>query len=272
MTKIIDISAPSIPIDKPEKLILDKAGAGKPLAPKSPGNPGKNIEPVRIPISKWSLEDRPRERMVTHKPASLSPAELLAILIGNGSHKYSAVELARQLLDRFGNLHALGRCSPGDLMKIPGIGLAKASRIIAGLELGRRLRAEPLPERYFIRNSRDSADYARPWLGHLPYEAFAVMYLVQAGWVKAFEVLSSGGISSTTVDARLILRRALEEGAVSLIVFHNHPSGSLRPSGSDEQLTQRLSLAARTMDIKLLDHVIIGENGYFSFADEGKLG
>ena len=266
MTKIIEMAAPAKAIEIPEKLIVRKANAGK-----SFGNPEKNTGLVRIPIKKWSLEDRPRERMVTHKAASLSPAELLAILIGTGSHKYNALELARQLLDRFGNLHAIGKCSPGDLKKTPGIGLAKASRIIAALELGRRLRAEPLPERYFIRNSRDSADYARPWLGHLPYEAFAVMYLVQAGWVKAFEVLSHGGISSTTVDARLILRRALEEGAVSIIVFHNHPSGSLRPSGSDEQLTQRLSQAARTMDIKLLDHVIIGEAGYFSFADEGKL-
>jgi DNA repair protein RadC len=176
------------------------------------------------------------------------------------------------LLDRYGNLNTIGKCTPGDLMKVPGIGLAKATTIIAALELGRRQREEPLPERYFIRNSRESANYARPWLGHLPYEAFAVMYLVQAGWVKAFDLVSNGGISSTTVDSRLILKRALEENAVSLIVFHNHPSGSLRPSKSDEQLTQKLSQAARTMDIKLLDHVIIGEGGHFSFADEGLLG
>jgi DNA repair protein RadC len=211
--------------------------------------------------------------MITHRPASLSQAELLAILIRNGSRKHSALEIARQLLDRYGDLYAIGRCTPGDLMKVPGIGMAKATAIIAALELGRRLREEPLPERYFIRSSRDSANYARPWLGHLPYEAFAVMYLVQAGWVKAFDhLVSNGGISSTTVDTRLILKRALEEGAVSLIVFHNHPSGSLRPSKSDEQLTQKLSQAARTMDIKLLDHVIIGEGGYFSFADEGLMG
>ena len=230
------------------------------------------ITAPRRAIKDWSPEERPRERMITHRPASLSQAELLAILIRNGSRKHSALELARLLLDRYGNLNTIGKCTPGDLMKVPGIGLAKATTIIAALELGRRQREEPLPERYFIRNSRESANYARPWLGHLPYEAFAVMYLVQAGWVKAFDLVSNGGISSTTVDSRLILKRALEENAVSLIVFHNHPSGSLRPSKSDEQLTQKLSQAARTMDIKLLDHVIIGEGGHFSFADEGLLG
>jgi len=230
------------------------------------------LEAPKKAIKDWAREERPRERMINHRPGSLSQAELLAILIRFGSRKHSALELARQVLDRYGDLHAIGRCTPGDLMKIPGIGLAKATAIIAALELGRRLRDEPLPERHFIRTSRDSADYARPWLEHLPYEAFAVMYLVQAGWVKAFDLVSNGGISSTTVDARLILKRALEEGAVSLIVFHNHPSGSLRPSKSDEQLTQKLHQAARTMDIKLLDHVIIGEGGHFSFADEGLLG
>jgi DNA repair protein RadC len=230
------------------------------------------IAAPRRAIKDWSPEERPRERMVTHRPASLSQAELLAILIRNGSRKHSALEIARLLLDRYGNLHTIGKCTPGDLMKVPGIGLAKATTIIAALELGRRQREEPPPERHFIRSSRESANYARPWLGHLPYEAFAVMYLVQAGWVKAFDLVSNGGISSTTVDSRLILKRALEENAVSLIVFHNHPSGSLRPSKSDEQLTQKLSQAARTMDIKLLDHVIIGEGGHFSFADEGLLG
>jgi DNA repair protein RadC len=230
------------------------------------------MEPRKRAIKDWAPEDRPRERLITHRPASLGQAELLAIIIRNGSPKHSALELARQVLDRCGDLHSLGKCTVEELMKIAGIGQAKAAAIVAALELGRRLREEPLPERYFIRHSRDSADYARPSIGHLSYEAFAVMYLVQAGWVKAFDVMSVGGISSTTVDLRLILKRALLEGAVSLIVLHNHPSGALRPSKSDEQLTQKLSQAARTMDIKLLDHVIIGEGGHFSFADEGLLG
>jgi DNA repair protein RadC len=229
------------------------------------------MEPRRRAIKDWAPEDRPRERLITNRPASLSQAELLAIIIGHGSRKHSALELARQVLDRCGDLHALGKSTVGELMKIAGIGKAKAAAIVAALELGHRLREEPLPERHFIRNSRDSAEYARPSLGHLSYEAFAVMYLVQAGWIKAFDVMSNGGISSTTVDLRLILKRALLEGAVSLIVFHNHPSGALRPSKSDEHLTQKLSQAARTMDIKLLDHVIIGEGGHFSFADEGLL-
>jgi DNA repair protein RadC len=222
-------------------------------------------------IKHWAPEERPRERLVRLGAEYLSEAEILAILLRDGGGKRSAVDLAREVLDLYGPLHKLSDCTHGQLMNIPGIGAAKATAILATFEVCRRKLAGPPPDRACIRNSRDSADYARRWLGNLSHEAFAVMYLAQAGWVKDFEVKSEGGITSTTVDARLILRRALELCAVSLIVFHNHPSGSLRPSKSDEQLTQRLSEAAKTMDIKLLDHVIIGESGYFSFADEGLL-
>jgi DNA repair protein RadC len=229
------------------------------------------MEPRRRAIKNWAPEDQPRERLAKLNAAALSQVELLAILIRTGNRRHSAVELARQILDRFGDLHMLYKCTVSDLMQIPGIGKAKAAIIVAALELGRRQREEPLPQRYYIRGSKDSASYVRPWLEHLRYEAFAVMYLVQSGWVKNFEIVSNGGISSTTVDTRLILGRALEERAVSIIIFHNHPSGALRPSKSDEQLTQKLSQAARIMDIKLLDHVIIGEGGHFSFADQGLL-
>lgn len=228
-------------------------------------------EARKRPIKNWSPEDQPRERLATHKAASMSQVELLAIIIRTGNRHHNAVELARMVLDRFGDLHMLYKCTVGDMMKIPGIGKTKATIIIAALELGRRLREEAPPDRHYIRTSRDSADYVRPHLAHLDHESFAVMYLTQAGWVKCFEVLTKGGISSTAVDPRKVLRRALEEDAVSFIIFHNHPSGSLKPSKSDEQLTQKLSQAARIMDIKLLDHVIIGEGRHFSFADEGLL-
>ena len=223
-------------------------------------------------IKDWAPDDRPREKLYEHKPGSLSNAELLAILIREGGRGRNALEVARQVLDNCGNsLQNLNNYSVRDLMKIKGIGKAKAVTIMAALELGRRRQTEITPRRHFIRNSRDSSDYARPKLGDHRHEVFAVMYLAQTGWVKAFEILSIGGMTSTTVDLRLILRRALEEGAVSIIVFHNHPSGSLQPSKADEALTQKLNQAAKLMDIKLLDHVIVCDSGYFSFADEGLL-
>lgn len=246
-------------------------------AKKAPGHGRKEQEGCLPKVGKksiknWALEERPRERLLRLGAEYLSEAELMAILLRDGGgFERSAVELARQVLDRHGPWPKVGGCTPGQLMNIPGIGEAKATIILAALELSRRKQAEPPPERHFIRSSRDSADYARRWLGNLSHEAFAVMYLAQTGWVKDFGVNSKGGISSTTVDVRLILRHALELCAVSLIVFHNHPSGGVKPSKSDEQLTQKLSQAARNMDIKLLDHVIIWEGGHFSFADEGLL-
>lgn len=223
-------------------------------------------------IKDWAVEERPREKLMKLGAEHLSEAELLAIILRDGGGlERSAVDLARQVLDRYGPWHKFNDCTHGQLMNISGIGKAKATMILAVLELFRRKQAEPPEERHFIHNSRESADYARRWVSNHPNECFAVMYLAQAGWVKDFEVNSEGGISSTTVDVRLILRRALELCAVSLIVFHNHPSSSLQPSKSDQQLTQKLSQAARTMDIKLLDHVILGKDGHFSFADEGLL-
>ena len=183
------------------------------------------------------------------------------------------MELARQVLNKYNNsLLELGKCTIGDLTKIKGIGKAKAATIMAAWELGRRRQSELMSVgRYFIKSSRDSWEYVRPKLADHPHEHFAVMYLAQAGWVKAFEVMSIGGITSTTVDVRLVFKKALEEGAVSIIVFHNHPSGNLQPSKADEVLTQKLSQAGKIMDIKLLDHVIVCNSGYYSFADSGLL-
>ncbi len=223
-------------------------------------------------IKDWAESDRPREKLLENRPKSLTNSELLAILIGKGSREHSAVDLGREILSRYqNNLNELGKCTAKDLMKFKGIGMAKAVTILAALELARRRTSEGTLERHFIRNSREGADYIRPLLADFRHEVFGVLYLVQAGWIKTFEIASEGGITSTTVDPRLIFKRALETEAVSIIVFHNHPSGSLRPSKADEVLTQKLSQASKTMDIKLLDHIIVGDNGYFSFADEGLL-
>jgi len=143
---------------------------------------------------------------------------------------------------------------------------------VAAFELGRRRASRQSLNRKFIRNSREGADYIRPLLADFQYEVFGVLFMVQAGWIKSFEIISEGGITSTTVDPRLIFRRALETGAVSIIIFHNHPSGTLRPSKADEALTQKLTQGAKLLDIKLLDHIVIGDKGYFSFADAGMLG
>lgn len=230
------------------------------------------MEPRRRGIKHWAPGARPRERFIEHKPGSLSNTELIAILIGSGSKEHSAMELAGLVLEKYNNrLLELSKCSVGDLTKIKGIGKAKAVAILAALEVGRRRQLEMAPDRHFIKTSRESWDYVRPKLVDHRYELFAVLYLAQAGWVKGFEIISTGGITSTTVDLRLIFKRALEEGAVSIIVFHNHPSGSLKPSKADEALTQKIDQAGKIMDIKLLDHVIVCDNGYYSFADQGLL-
>ncbi len=224
-------------------------------------------------IKDWAESDRPREKLLEKQSKSLSNSELLAILIGTGHNEHSAVDLSRAVLNICKeNLQELGKCSAVDLMRIKGIGEAKAAVIIAAMELGRRWNSEAaLKKKGVIRSSREGADYIRPLLVDLPHEVFGVLYLAQAGWIKKFEIHSEGGITSTTVDVRLILKRALETDAVSIIAFHNHPSGSLKPSKADEALTSKLHLACKTMDIKLLDHIVIGEKGYFSFGDEGLL-
>jgi DNA repair protein RadC len=222
-------------------------------------------------IKDWNRSDRPREKLLEHKPRSLTESELLAILIRTGNTKKSALELGRALLDMHKNLQELGKCTARDLMKVEGIGAAKAATIAAAFELGRRRQSQQSLERHFIRNSKEGAEYIRPLIMDYGHEVFGVLYLVQAGWIRSFEIVHEGGITSTTVDLRIIFKKALEQEAVSIIVAHNHPSGSLRPSKADEVLTQKLCQASRIMDIKLLDHIILSDKGYFSFADEGLL-
>jgi DNA repair protein RadC len=230
------------------------------------------MEQQHTTINDLPKTDRPRQKLLDKQPQALTNTELLSLLIGTGTSRRNALELAADLLNIcHQSLVELGRFSVTDLLKVPGIGPAKAATISAALELQRRRQSAQSLQRHFIRSSREGAEYIRPLIVDQQKEVFAVLYLVQAGWIKSFEIIHIGGITNTTVDARIIYGRALEQGAVSIIVAHNHPSGSLRPSKADEALTTKLYQASKIMDIKLLDHLIIGDNGYFSFADEGML-
>lgn len=221
-------------------------------------------------IKYWSSDDRPREKLNAHGPSALSNSELLAILINNGHRDKSAVALAKEVLNiGSNNLDELGKLSINDLVKIKGIGMAKAITITAALELGRRRQvAEPL-HRKTIRNSREIADYLRTTLKDFTHEVFAVLFLNQANKIKHFEIISRGGITGTVADPRIILKKAVETGATSIVLSHNHPSGNLRPSRADEELTKKITLAAGYFDIRVLDHIIVSDEGYYSFADEG---
>jgi DNA repair protein RadC len=231
------------------------------------------MEGKRRAISEWPVDDRPREKMMKQGAAALSDSELLAIFILGGPAGKSAVDIGRLVLNTCqDSLLELGRRSVQDLMKIKGIGLAKACTLVAALELGRRWYSRRARHYPVIKDSRDAARYLRPLLEHYSFEVFGVVYLAQSGKIKQdFEIISTGGITSTTVDPRRVFRQALETGAISMIVAHNHPSGSVRPSKADEALTQKILQGSKYLDIKLLDHIIIGREGHFSFADEGLL-
>ena len=221
-------------------------------------------------IKQWSKAERPREKLLSQGAASLSDSELLAILIRNGTRQKTALDLGREMLGLSkNNLGALGRLSVRELMKIKGIGEAKAIAIAAALELGRR-RQSVLPlDKILVQSSADVAGFLQAKLQDEQREVFAVLFLNRANMVNHFEIISEGGITGTVADPRVILKRALEESAVNLILCHNHPSGSLKPSRADEQLTGKIREAARLLDIQVLDHIIVSERGYFSFADEG---
>ncbi|MEO6314762.1 MAG: DNA repair protein RadC [Chitinophagaceae bacterium] len=223
-------------------------------------------------IKDWAKDDRPREKLLSKSPAALSDSELVAILIHIGSRQKSAVDLAKEvLLLGKNNLNELGRLSIKDLMAIKGIGEAKAITIAAALELGRRRQAAGFLEKPQVKNSADIARYLQTLLSDYQHEVFAVVFLNQANKINHFEIVSEGGITGTVADPRVILKKALQEDAVSIVLCHNHPSGNLRPSRADEALTQKIKEAARYFDIKVLDHIIVSNEGFFSFADEGLL-
>ncbi|AXO80153.1 JAB domain-containing protein [Olleya aquimaris] len=223
-------------------------------------------------IKNWSQDDQPREKLLYKGKASLSDAELVAILIGSGNRDESAVSLCKRILSSVdNNLSELGKLSIKQLMEFKGIGEAKAISIIAALELGRRRRGEEALQKKKITSSKSVFELMQPIIGELPHEEFWIVYLNNSNKVIHKSQLSKGGITGTLVDTRLVLKTALEVGAVGLILSHNHPSGTLVPSQADKAVTLKLKTAAQSLDIKVLDHLIVTENAYFSFADENLL-
>ncbi len=227
---------------------------------------------VPFSIKNWSEDDQPREKLLQKGRSALSDAELIAILIGSGNRNESAVDLSKRILAfANNNLNELGKLSIKQLTKFKGIGEAKAITIAAAMELGRRRRIENALEKNKISSSVSAFELMQPIIGELPHEEFWIIYLNNSNKVIQTVQLSKGGITGTLVDIRLALKVALEVVATSIILAHNHPSGTLNPSEADKQLTQKLKTASESLDIKILDHLIITEKAYFSFADQGLL-
>lgn len=229
-------------------------------------------KPRPVSIKYWADDDKPREKLLQKGRTVLSDAELVAILIGSGSRNESAVALSKRILASVGHdLDTLGSLSVAQLMQFKGIGEAKAVSIAAALEIGRRRQGGPGSKANKVESSTTVYQILFPLIGELGHEEFWILYLNNANKVLRKTQLSKGGITGTVVDVRLVLREALEVGAVSLILSHNHPSGTLKPSNSDKEITQKLKSAAEALDIRVLDHVIITQKDYFSFADNGML-
>jgi DNA repair protein RadC len=224
-------------------------------------------------IKSWSEDDRPREKMATKGAAALSNAELLAILINNGTTNKTAVDLAKELLGKVDNdMQRLGKLSIQEIikLKVKGLGPAKAISIAAALELGIR-RATTEKKKDKITNSADVALFLQERYQHLRKEVFVVLFLNNANKIVHHQIISEGGITGTVADPRIILQLALAHDATSIILSHNHPSGSLKPSRADEMITEKIKQAANFLDIRVADHIIVSDEGYYSFADSGLL-
>lgn len=229
-------------------------------------------ETKKYMIKDWSSEERPREKLLLKGPEALTNAELIAILIGSGSGKLTAVDLGRELLKMcHDKLSLLKQQSFTELCQVKGIGEAKAITIKAAFELNRRLSLEEGQQLIKISSSNDAYKILVPYLGHLKVEQFWVLLLNQANKVLAKHNISQGGITATVVDPKIVFQIALKENATSIILAHNHPSGNLKPSQADISLTEKLKKAGEFLDLKVLDHLIVTQSDYYSFADEGKL-
>jgi DNA repair protein RadC len=230
----------------------------------------KNVNMPSTSIKNWAPDDQPREKLLQLGSSALSNAELLAILIRTGTRESSALEIARQLLKKSSdNLQEMGKLSISDIKKIKGMGFTKSITLMAALELGRRRSNSTSIERVTIKSSNDVAHFLTIKLKDLSYEVFAVLLLNRANKIIHFEIISRGGITGTIADPRLILKLAIENNATGLILCHNHPSGNLQPSKADKDITEKIIKSASLLDIKILDHLIVSDEGYFSFLDEG---
>jgi len=225
-----------------------------------------------VSIKSWAEDDRPREKLMNKGHSALSDAELLAILIGSGSRNESAVDLAKRILAKAdNNLSQLGKMTLADLKAFKGMGEAKAITIMAAMELGRRRKQADRIEREQVSGSKDVFELMEPQLADLPHEEFWIILLNRSNKIIRKECISRGGITGTVADLRLIFKPAIESLATGIIVCHNHPSGNIKPSDADVSLTRKIRDAGTLLDIQLLDHLIIVEKAYYSFADEGRL-
>lgn len=223
-------------------------------------------------IKDWAEEDRPREKLKNKGIGALTDAELIAILIGSGTKNESAVDVSKRLMNAAdNNLNVLGKKTLRDLMQVNGIGEAKAISIMASLELGKRRKLADILTKQKITSSKEVYELFSAMLMDLPHEEFWVIMLNRSNTIIEKYKLSQGGIAGTVIDVKIIIKKALENLASSLILCHNHPSGNIRPSQNDRVITNKLSDAAKYFDIKVLDHLIVSDNGYYSFADEGDL-
>lgn len=222
-------------------------------------------------IKNWAEDDKPREKLKLKGKDALSNAELIAILIGSGNQTENAVALSKRILASVDNLNALGKLSTEQLIAFNGIGEAKAITIIAAMELGRRRRTEEALPLKKITSSKFVFEIMQPIIGELSHEEFWILYLNNSNKVVYKYQLSKGGLTGTIVDIRLVFKVAIEQSATGIILVHNHPSGTLYPSEADRQITKKLKTAGENLDIRVLDHLIITENSYYSFGDDGIL-
>lgn len=225
-----------------------------------------------MPIKFLAEDDRPREKFLQKGKSSLSDSELLAIIMGSGNKEESVVELARKILTSVSNnWHQLSLLSVKDLMKFKGIGEAKAISIISALEIGRRRAGQEIPEKSIIGNSNDAYSILKNQLSDLRTEEFWAIFLNNGNKVIHTSQLTQGGISQAIVDVRILFKTALDHFSTGIIIAHNHPSGSLKPSKEDINITQKIKEGGKTLSIQLLDHIIVTQDSYFSFSDAGLL-
>jgi DNA repair protein RadC len=231
-----------------------------------------NLNPNRFTIKQWAEDDRPREKMIAKGKTALSDAELLAIIIGSGNKEETALDLSKRILQSVNHqLHDLGKLGIHELTRFKGMGEAKAINVMASLELGKRRREAMATVRQQINSSKSVVDLMAPFMDDLPHEEFWILLLNRSNKVIKKECISRGGIAGTVADIRMMFKIAIENLSTGIIVLHNHPSGNTKPSDADIKLTKTIKAAGEVLDITLLDHVIIAEKSYFSFADEGLL-
>jgi len=229
------------------------------------------MQQQRKTIKDWAQDDRPREKLLLKGAEALSNSELIAILIGSGTKTKSAVDVAKALLDKVQDrLNDFGKLTVKELMQVDGIGEARAVTITAAIELGRRRQAVDSLKKN-VKTSADIAHFFQAQLKDKLHEVFAVAFLNRSNKINHMEIISEGGITGTVADPRIILKKALEHNAVNIVLCHNHPSGSLKPSRADEALTKKIKEAALLLDMTVVDHIIVSEDGYYSFADDGNL-